>query len=130
MDKVRALKNTLRWIVCLPVGSFFGFLVFIIFNLIGNRYLEPGSIGSYMHFLLSGGISGAVFVYVTVYVVPSHRKWVGAFVAVVSVLLLFLSIPILSENKDWGLLSFYIAQDVGSIYVAYEMFKSKITFKG
>ena len=122
------MKNILRWIVCIPAGVIGGFLVFLVFNFVGNRYAEPGSIGSYIQFLLSGGLSGAAAVYIAAYIAPSHRKWVGVFIASVAVVGMVFALPTIFENQDWSYLLFSIAQDGGTIFMTYKIFRNEITF--
>lgn len=122
------MKNILRWIVCVPAGAIGGYLVLIVFSFLGNRYAEPGSIGNYINFLLGGGLSGAAAVYIAAYIAPSHKNWVSVAVAVLAVAGMVLALPTMIENKDWNYLLFSIAQDGGTIYMAYKIFHSEITF--
>lgn len=100
------MKNILRWIVCIPVGAIGGFLIFLAFNFVGNRYAEPGSIGSYIELLLSGALSGAATVYIAAYIAPSHKKWVGVFIASLAVVGMVVALPTIIKNQDWSYLLF------------------------
>lgn len=122
------MKNILRWIVCVPAGAIGGFLVLIVFSFLGNRYAEPGSIGNYINFLLGGGLSGAAAVYIAAYIAPSKKNWVSVAVALLAVAGMAVALPAMIENKDWNYLLFSIAQDAGTIFMAYKIFRNEITF--
>lgn len=122
------MKNIFRWVICIPAGAIGGFLVLIVFSFLGNRYTEPGSIGGYLNFLLGGGLSGAAAVYIAAYIAPSHKNWVSVAVAVLAVAGMAIALPIMIENKDWSYLLFSIAQDGGTIIMAYKIFRNEIAF--
>ena len=122
------MKNALRWIVCVPAGVIGGFLVLMVFSFLGNRYAEPGSIGSLINFFIGGALSGAAVVYIVAYIAPSLKKGVSVTVALLAIVGMVVALPTMIEDKDWHYLLFSIAQDGGSIFMAYKIFRNEITF--
>lgn len=122
------MKNALRWIICIPAGSIGGFLILIVFKLLGGRLIEPGSIADYLDSLLGGALSGAAAVYIAAYIAPSHKQWVSLVLAMLAALGFVLALPTIIDNRDWAYLLFGIAQDGGTIYIAYKIFRRDITF--
>jgi len=125
--KSRAQRTTiliLRWIAFLPTGflaSIVSFYVVYFLNAVTMaRYVEPSSmLGQLFSNWLGSCISGAAFVFVATYVVPSNRKRVAIIVAAI---ILFLSggafLIALGGRYYWGMFR-YLAFNVGSIAIAY-----------
>lgn len=116
----------LRWIICVPAGMISGFLVYIIFSLLGHIAIPLGSIVCFLVDLLGAGLSGAVAVYASALIVPSQKKLLSLIIVALSLIGLILVVPIMVNNHAWNDIVFSIAQNAGAIYMAYKVFKWRI----
>jgi uncharacterized membrane protein YccC len=123
------MKRILLWLACIPAGIIAGTLVLIIYQLLGSKFIEAGSIFHFIESLIGGALSGAAAVYVAAYIAPSHKKWVAAFLSVVVVISMAVTLPEVINNEEWSFLMFTTAQDIGSLYITYLIFKRVVTFE-
>jgi len=135
------LKKILRWLLFLPISILCGGLVFLAFDNFVGRYIGPGTLGSYINHIAAGGLSGAAAVYIGVYIAPSYEKKVAIGYAVITliVLILSLTLPIFypesfvsQTNREY--FSFVdnlteVARNIGMFYMAWNIYRGKVVFE-
>ncbi len=119
--------KALRWLLFLPAAMLGGLLVYIIFEFLSGRYIDPGSIFGLINILLGGALSGAAAVYIAAYVAPCCEEKVAIGIAVLTLIVIVFTIPLLKEDSISYIL-FYISQNIGIFYMAWRIFRREVTF--
>jgi hypothetical protein len=133
MTKTSTKEKTLivlRWIAMLPaavLGCIVAYEIVVVLNrLTMARYLDPNSFIARVFVQWIGhAIMGATFVYIAAYIAPAFRKQVVVVMAGLVLLLsgAFLFASIMTRNY-WAMFG-TVCMNVGSIAVAYELFKKE-----
>jgi MFS superfamily sulfate permease-like transporter len=120
----------LRWIVALPasiIGCVIAYWFIVFINQITMaRYIDPNSFMAEVFVQWLGNfVLGAVFVYISVYIVPVFKKQTAIVMAVIALLLsgAFLFTAIMT--RDYWAMFGTVCMNVGSLAVACGVFKNE-----
>jgi len=126
----------LRWVAVLPAALLAACLAYALIKLLNGGFaaFDPQYSSSFYFILLEIGcnyVNGFAFVFVGVYVAPSHKKQVALALAVIGILIVGSSLIIQLQDGQWRLVEILsrLACGAGLITCLWQYFEDPRQFK-